>query len=192
MSADEHQQQATAFARNNPVRCAVLTVSDTRTDQTDRSGPLIRRLLTEPGHTIVHHRIVPDEPPAIAHQIDTWLADTRVQVILTTGGTGIAPRDTTIEVVRRLLTAELEGFGELFRMLSYRDIKAAAMLSRAVAGLVAKESEAGGDTFIFAMPGSTNAVETAVTQLIVPQLAHLIWQRNPKSTNPGHSTFLKE
>ena len=179
MSADEHQQRATAFARNNPVRCAVLTVSDTRTAQTDRSGPLIRRLLTEAGHTIVHHTIVPDEPPAIAHQIQAWLADARVQVILTTGGTGIAPRDTTIEVVRRLLTVEIEGFGELFRMLSYRDIKAAAMLSRAVAGLVAKEAEAGGDTFIFAMPGSTNAVETAVGQLIVPQLAHLIWQRRP-------------
>lgn len=179
MSAHEHQQQATAFARSNPVRCAVLTVSDTRTAQTDRSGPLIRRLLTEAGHAIVHHRIVPDEPPAIAHQIEAWLADARVQVILTTGGTGIAPRDTAIEVVRRLLTVELEGFGELFRMLSYRDIKAAAMLSRAVAGLVAKEAEAGGDTFIFAMPGSTDAVETAVGQLIVPQLAHLIWQRHP-------------
>ncbi len=180
MSADEHQQQATDFARNHPVRCAVLTVSDTRTAETDRSGPLIQRLLTEAGHTIVHHNIVPDEPPAIAHQIEAWLADARVQVILTTGGTGIAPRDTTIEVVRRLLTVELEGFGELFRMLSYRDIKAAAMLSRAVAGLVANEAEAGGDTFIFAMPGSTDAVETAVSQLIVPQLAHLIWQRRPK------------
>ncbi len=177
MSADEHQQRANAFARNNPVRCAVLTVSDTRTAETDRSGPLIRRLLTEAGHPIVHHRIVPDEPPAIAHQIEAWLADARVQVIVTTGGTGIAPRDTTIEVVRRLLTVELEGFGELFRMLSYRDIKAAAMLSRAVAGLVAREAEAGGDTFVFAMPGSTDAVETAVGELIVPQLAHLIWQR---------------
>ena len=192
MSADEHQQQATAFARNNPVRCAVLTVSDTRTAQTDRSGPLIRRLLTEARHTIVHHSIVPDEPPAIAHQIDTWLADARVQVILTTGGTGIAPRDTTIEVVRRLLTVEIEGFGELFRMLSYRDIKAAAMLSRAVAGLVAKEAEAGGDTFVFAMPGSTDAVETAVGQLIVPQLAHLIWQRHPKGTKREPSTFPKK
>ena len=180
MSAEEHQDKATDFARNNPVRCAVLTVSDTRTAETDRSGPLIRRLLTEAGHTIVHHSIVPDEPPAIAHQIEAWLADARVQVILTTGGTGIAPRDTTIEVVRRLLTVEIEGFGELFRMLSYRDIKAAAMLSRAVAGLVANKAEAGGDTFIFAMPGSTNAVETAVSQLIVPQLAHLIWQRRPK------------
>ena len=182
MSAEEHQDKATAFARNNPVRCAVLTVSDTRTAETDRSGPLIRRLLTEAEHTIVHHSIVPDDPPDLAHQLDTWLADARVQVILTTGGTGIAPRDTTIEVVRRLLTVELEGFGELFRMLSYRDIKAAAMLSRAVAGLVAKEAEAGGDTFIFAMPGSTDAVETAVSQLIVPQLAHLIWQRHPKGT----------
>lgn len=177
MSVDEHQQRATAFAHNNPVRCAVLTVSDTRTAETDRGGPLIRQLLTEAGHTIVHHRIVPDEPPAIAHQVQVWLADPRVQVILTTGGTGVAPRDTTIEVVRRLLTVEIEGFGELFRMLSYRDIKAAAMLSRAVAGLVAREAEAGGDTFVFAMPGSTDAVETAVSQLIVPQLAHLIWQR---------------
>ncbi|MFB3138591.1 MAG: molybdenum cofactor biosynthesis protein B, partial [Phycisphaerales bacterium] len=91
--------------------------------------------------------------------------------------TGISTRDTTIEVVRRLLTVELEGFGELFRMLSYQQVQAAAMLSRAVGGLVVRDPQAGGGTFIFALPGSTDAVELAVGELIGPQLAHLVWQR---------------
>ena len=173
MPIDEHSQHATDFLRSNPIGCAVLTISDTRTTETDRSGPLIQRLLREAGHTIVEIAIVPDEPAAISQQIEVWLKNAQVQVILTTGGTGIAPRDRTVEVVRRLLTVELEGFGELFRSLSYQEIKAAAMLSRAVAGLVAQEDDGGGDTFVFAMPGSVNAVQTAVSQLIVPQLPHL-------------------
>ncbi len=177
MSADEHHKRATDFAHTNPVRCAVLTISDSRTEETDHSGPLIRQLLSEAGHTIVDQAIVRDDSRAIAEHIEGWLGNSQVQAILSTGGTGIGQRDTTVPVVRSLLTVELEGFGELFRMLSYEQVKAAAMLSQAVAGLVARQDEAGGDTYVFAMPGSTNAVQLAMEKLIVPQLAHLVWQR---------------
>jgi len=155
----------------------VLTVSDTRTPETDVSGPLVERLLAAHDHLVTQKTIVRDDPDAIAVRLEAWIADDRVQVILTTGGTGIARRDTTIEVVRRLVTVELEGFGELFRMLSYRSIESAAMLSRAIAGLVCRDEGAGGDTFVFAIPGSPDAVETAVTGLIAPQLSHLVWHR---------------
>ncbi len=176
-SSHDHQRHAADAAGRDPVRCAVLTVSDTRTPETDRSGPLAEALLKKGGHVTVARMIIPDDPDAIAGQLDAWLADDRIQVILTTGGTGIARRDTTIEVVRRLLTVELDGFGELFRTISYRQIAAAAMLSRAVAGLVCREPASGGDTFVFAMPGSTDAVRTATAELIAPQLAHLVWHR---------------
>ena len=176
MSASSHERAAAAGSRG-PVRCAVLTVSDTRTPETDVSGPLIERLLAAHDHLVAQKTIVRDDPDAIAARLEAWIADDRVQVILTTGGTGIGRRDTTIEVVRRLVTVELEGFGELFRMLSYRSIESAAMLSRAIAGLVCRDEGAGGDTFVFAIPGSPDAVQTAVTGLIAPQLSHLVWHR---------------
>ncbi|MCL4196172.1 MAG: MogA/MoaB family molybdenum cofactor biosynthesis protein [Phycisphaerales bacterium] len=188
-SASTQQHRAAAHAQ--PVACAVLTVSDTRTQETDEGGPLIRRMLTEGGHAIIAHAICRDEPVQIARQIDAWIDDARIQVILTTGGTGIARRDTTIEIVAGRITHPLHGFGELFRMLSYEQVGAAAMLSRAVAGLIAKGAggdagadggvdgggDGGLDTFIFAMPGSTNAIETAMNNLIVSELSHLVWER---------------
>lgn len=178
-----HQAQAAEMASAQPVRCAVLTVSDTRTPETDMGGPLIEKHLVQADHLCVVKAIVKDEPRAIEAQLRAWLDDDSIHAILITGGTGISRRDTTIEVVRRLLSVELEGFGELFRMISYQQVKAAAMLSRAVAGLVVHRGKgpgAGDDlgTFIFAMPGSPNAVETAMTSLIAPQLAHLVWERN--------------
>jgi molybdenum cofactor biosynthesis protein B len=176
MSAS-HEDLAAEMVRRQPVRCAVLTVSDTRTAETDEGGPLVVRMLEQAGCQVVSRAIVKDEPSAIAAQLEKWLADCGIDAILTTGGTGIAKRDTTIEVVRRLLTHELEGFGELFRLLSYQQVKAAAMLSRAVGGLVACDPQRSGDTFLFAMPGSLNAIETAMTNLICPQLAHLVWER---------------
>lgn len=179
-SQSSHEQQARQAAKQAPVRCARLTVSDTRTEATDLGGPLIDRFVTEAGHTIVASAIVRDDPRAIADQIEHWLNDSAIHAILITGGTGVAKRDTTIEVVRRLLTIELVGFGELFRMLSYEQVKAAAMMSRAVGGLVVRDEAHGGETIIFAMPGSTNAVETAMSNLIAPQLAHLVWERRKK------------
>jgi molybdenum cofactor biosynthesis protein B len=174
----ESTRQHTAEAgRTGPVRCAVLTVSDTRTPETDVSGPLVERILGEHDHQVVGAAIVRDDPDDIRARLETWLADERVQVILTNGGSGIGRRDTTIEVVRMLVTVEIEGFGELFRMLSHRKIESAAMLSRATAGLVCRDEGSGGDTFLFAMPGSPDAVETAMAGLIAPQLAHLVWHR---------------
>ena len=173
----EHQLQAADRARKQPVQCAVLTVSDTRTQETDKGGPLIEHYLTSADHKIVHRAIVRDEPKAIAAQLERWIADATIDAILITGGTGISRRDNTVDVVQQFLTTELEGFGELFRMISYQQVKAAAMMSRAVAGLVIRDESCGGETFIFAMPGSTNAVETAMANLIAPQLAHLVWER---------------
>ena len=186
-SSQQHQDHAAKHVRKNPVRCAVLTVSDTRTMENDKGGALIVQHLQIAGHIAAARAIVKDDAAQIRSQIETWLDDSAIHAILTTGGTGIAKRDSTIEVVRDLLTIELEGYGELFRMLSYEQVKAAAMMSRAVGGLVirsvapregANSNASNRETFIFAMPGSPNAVELAMNKLIVPQLPHLVWERN--------------
>jgi molybdenum cofactor biosynthesis protein B len=176
-SSRAHQQAAADAARHRSVRCAILTVSDTRTLQDDVGGNMIELFLRGAQYEPADRAIVKDDPAQIRTQLEAWLARHDVDVIITTGGTGIARRDTTVEVVRRLLTAELEGFGELFRMLSWQQVGAAAMLSRAVAGLVSRPANAGADTFIFSMPGSPNAVETAMRHLICPQICHLVWER---------------
>lgn len=159
------------------MACAVLTVSDTRTSADDKGGDLVVRMLEEGGHRVVARAIVRDEPAEIGAWLDGRLADPAVQAVLTTGGTGIARRDTTIDVVRARLAVELEGFGELFRMLSHREVGAAAMLSRACAGLaVSGERATGRRTLVFSMPGSVNAVETAMKNLVAPELSHLVWE----------------
>jgi molybdenum cofactor biosynthesis protein B len=157
----------------------VLTVSDTRTAQSDKGGPLIERYLVEAGHQCLAKAIVKDDAAQIEHQLRRWIESGSFHAILSTGGTGIAPRDTTIEVVRKLIDIEIEGFGELFRMLSYQQVQAAAMLSRAAAGLVLprQANNSGAGVFIFAMPGSPNAIDVAMGSLIAPQLAHLVWER---------------
>lgn len=163
MGYDEHK----TLSRDTPVRCAVLTVSDTRTRETDTSGALIIDMVTQQGHTVVHTQIVPDEPALISTLIDD-LSD-KVEVILLNGGTGISKRDNTFEAVSAKLEKTLPGFGEIFRMLSYDEIGPGAMLSRATAGLCQ-------DTLIFSMPGSTNAVRLAMEKLIAPELSHLVWE----------------
>lgn len=166
MSTAEHRDKAKDFH----AKCAILTISDTRTLDTDVSGHLIAEYLELAGHHIVDRALVHDEISAIGSNLNLWLEDDEVQVILTTGGTGIARRDTTIEVVKRMIDKPLPGFGELFRMLSYPQVGSAAMLSRAIAGLA-------GNTMIFTMPGSKNAVQLAMEKLIVPELSHLVWER---------------
>ncbi|HET8521598.1 MAG TPA: MogA/MoaB family molybdenum cofactor biosynthesis protein [Thermomicrobiales bacterium] len=151
------------------VRCAVLTVSDTRTPDTDRSGQTIKDLLSEHGHAVAGYEIVPDEPDAIRRLLDQWIADPNIAAILSNGGTGIARRDTTYDVINGLLEKRLDGFGELFRALSFAEIGSAAMMSRAVAG-----SRQG--TFIVAMPGSTNAVRLAMEKLVLPELSHVVYE----------------
>lgn len=157
-------------AKEQVARCAVLTISDTRTPENDTGGQTIVDHLEAAGHQVFERQIVRDEAAQIEARLRAFLADDRLDLILTTGGTGMSSRDTTIEVVERLLDKRLDGFGELFRMLSYEEIGAAAMLSRAVGGLA-------GETLIFAMPGSPHAVDLAMKRLIVAELRHLIWER---------------
>ena len=166
MSTQEHRKKAAGQTAN----CAVLTISDTRTEATDEGGRIIKELLAGAGHAVGGYTIVKDEPTAIDAQLRVWLKAGTFHAIFCTGGTGIAKRDTTIEVVERLLDKRLDGFGELFRMLSWQEVGPAAMLSRATGGLA-------GETLLFAMPGSTNAVRLAMGKLLVPELSHLVWER---------------
>jgi len=149
------------------IRCYVVTVSDTRTEDTDASGRTIIELLRGAGHIIVGRVIVKDDPDQIRSTIERQLANPEVQVIITTGGTGITSRDSTFEVVSNMLQKRLDGFGELFRMLSYQEIGAAAMLSRACAGLVSGR-------VVASLPGSEAAVRLATERLLIPELGHLI------------------
>jgi molybdenum cofactor biosynthesis protein B len=160
----EHKAEAPRTAR-----CFVLTVSDTRTAQNDTSGLAIRDLLVSSGYQVVGHRIVRDEPDQVTAVVQAQLADPNVQVVITTGGTGITSRDWTFEAIDRLLEKRLEGFGELFRMLSFHEIGAAAMMSRAVAGVARRKA-------IFVLPGSESAVRLALTKLILPELGHVLQQ----------------
>ncbi len=145
---------------------AVITVSDTRTPETDTSGKAIITALEAGGHPVLNYHIVKDEPDEIVALIDDLTAS--CQLILINGGTGITRRDTTYEAVHRLLEKEITGFGELFRSLSYAEIGSAAMLSRATGGIYH-------NTILFSMPGSTAAVELAMEKLIIPQLHHIAW-----------------
>jgi molybdenum cofactor biosynthesis protein B len=150
--------------------CAlVLTVSDSRDAESDSSGQLIQQSLEAAGHHVAGRVIVPDEAPAIREQVLRAIARPDVDALLLSGGTGVAPRDTTVETVRPLLDKELPGFGELFRALSFEEIGAASMLSRALAG-------SAGRTAVFCLPGSTGAVRTALDRLILPELAHFVGQ----------------
>ncbi len=151
------------------VRCAVITVSDTRTVETDTSGALIRERLERAGHVVIGYAIVPDEAEEIGQLLDAFAARSDCDAILLNGGTGIARRDVTIETVQARLEKRIDGFGELFRWLSYREIGAAAMLSRATAGVYAGK-------IVIAMPGSTGAVRLAMDELVLPELAHLVFE----------------
>ena len=162
MSSTAHRAAAPAA-----VRCFVITVSDTRTDETDTGGRAIARLLTEAGHIVEGRRIVRDEPREVAALILEQADQSLVDVVITTGGTGITRRDGTFEAVDGLLDKRLPGFGELFRMLSFQDIGPAAMLSRACAGTCRGK-------IVVALPGSENAVRLAMTQLLIPELGHLV------------------
>jgi molybdenum cofactor biosynthesis protein B len=146
----------------------IITVSDTRTKENDKSGDLMEKLLREAGHRIIHRAIVKDERGVIQQIIKEGSEDTGIDVILTNGGTGIAYRDVTIEAVKSMLDKEIPGFGELFRMLSYtEDIGSAAIMSRAIAGVCK-------DTAVFSTPGSSGAVKLAMHKLILPELSHVV------------------
>lgn len=162
MSVQEHHEAA-----ETSLRVAVLTVSDTRTWETDKGGALVVELLTAAGHVAADREIVPDEPMLVQAMVEQWVQSDAIDAVLITGGTGISARDNTFETVALLLTKLLPGYGELFRMLSYQEIGAAAMLSRAVGGLC-------DETVVLTMPGSTAAVRLAMEKLVVPELGHLV------------------
>ena len=149
------------------TRCAILTISDTRTKTTDHSGQAIVELLSAQGHNVISTAIIPDDLNQIRSTVEMYLADSNIQVIITTGGTGISSRDQTYEAVTGMLSKNVEGFGELFRWLSYQEIGSAAMLGRAIAGTAQGK-------IVFCIPGSENAVRLAMTKLILPELEHLV------------------
>src|SRR5881397_1517929 len=160
-----HQEHKAAAPRS--VSCMVITCSDTRTPETDTSGALIMNALRERGHSIASYHLVKDEPSVIRKLIKQGAKDRHVQAIIVNGGTGISRRDSTFEAIDGLLEKRLDGFGEIFRYLSYQDIGPAAMLSRATAGT-------SGDALIFCLPGSTGAVRLAMEKLIIPELGHMV------------------
>ncbi len=153
------------------VCCAVLTISDTRSPTDDHSGKLIQSLLKKSGHQVMTCALVADEASAIESKLRMMLAASEIQAIIANGGTGIAPRDVTAQVVATFITKPLPGFGELFRMLSYQEVGAASMLSRALAGANDKK-------LLFALPGSLAAVRLAMKKLILPELAHTVYELN--------------
>jgi molybdenum cofactor biosynthesis protein B len=164
VSTAEHKAQGPA-----KVRAFVLTVSDTRTDDTDTSGRAIIELLLAAGHQVAGKGIEKDDATRVAELVRQQAVIADVDAIITTGGTGLTSRDSTFEAIDALLHKRLPGFGELFRMLSYHDIGAAAMLSRACAGTI-------GSVVVISLPGSEAAVRLAMTKLVIPELAHLVQQ----------------
>ena len=164
MSVAEHKSYAPAS-----VGCYVLTVSDTRTPETDTGGAAIRDLLKGGGHAVTGSDIVRDDPAAVVAKVRERLGDPDTQVVITTGGTGISSRDSTYEAIEGLFEKRLTGFGELFRMLSFQEIGSAAMMSRATAGTVGRKA-------IFILPGAPDAVRLAMSRLILPELSHVVQQ----------------
>lgn len=162
MGLEEHRRRAP-----RRIHLALLTVSDTRGEAEDASGALARRLVESAGHEVFDYRVLADEPEAVREQVLQWLGQDRCDAVVVNGGTGISSRDRTYEALSALLEKRLDGFGELFRWLSYRRIGAAAMLSRAVAGIARGRA-------VFAVPGSPDAVELALGELILPEIGHLI------------------
>ena len=165
MPAQDHRTQAET---QGSVPIAIVTVSDTRTPDTDESGRTIRTLVEAAGHVVVDYRIVKDEPEQVAQALDDFAAGT-ARLIIFNGGTGISQRDRTYDVISKKLEKTLPGFGELFRMLSYEQVGAAAMLSRATAGVYRNR-------VVFSTPGSTPAVRLAMEKLILPEMQHLAWE----------------
>ncbi len=163
MSYQEHQRASQSIA----ARCAVITLSDSRKPATDTSGQAIVRLLSEAGHEVVQQQLIRDEPLDLETAITAMLGHPGIDVIVSNGGTGIGRRDQTIAVFQRLIDIQLPGFGELFRMLSYQQIGSGAILSRALGGVSRGK-------LLFALPGSTQAVELAMGKLICPELSHLL------------------
>lgn len=166
MSHIEHEKLARSAISS--VNCGIITISDTRTPETDTGGALIRAGLEGAGHTVLRYIVVKDEPTQIVEHVRDFVAS-GCQLIITSGGTGISRRDSTFEAIDALLEKRMPGFGEIFRMLSYQDIGPPAILSRATAGVFQR-------SLIFCLPGSPAAVRLGMEKIILPELAHLMWE----------------
>jgi molybdopterin adenylyltransferase len=164
MSVHEHKEKG-----KKSIRCFVITVSDTRDETTDTSGQAIKKFLAGEGHQEAGYRIVKDEPAQIEALLDRALGQNDIDAVIVNGGTGIAPRDGTYEVVSRFLEKKLDGFGEIFRYLSYLDIGSAAIMSRAAAGSARGK-------ILISLPGSKGAVTLAMEKLILPEIRHMVSQ----------------
>lgn len=162
MSVEEHKARAP-----ERIRCAVVTASTSRTEETDEAGQFVRRALSDAGHNVVYYRVVKDDPVAIGVAVAEGLE--QASVVIVNGGTGLAPGDVTIETVEPLLEKRLDGFGELFRWLSHEEIGSAAMMSRALAGVTRGR-------FVACLPGSPAAVRLALEKLLLPELGHIVQQ----------------
>lgn len=163
MSHKEHEKCAADLA----LSCCVITLSDTRSKDSDTSGQAIIEQLKRAGYRVAQYELIPDEPEQLRLIVRRAIADPEIDLIITTGGTGVAARDRTVDTILPMLGTPIPGFGELFRMLSFQEIGAAAMLSRAEAGIA-------NGTVVFLLPGSTHACKLAMERLIVPQAAHLV------------------
>jgi len=173
MAQEEHKAEAP-----ERVSCFVVTVSDSRSEDTDISGPLITELLEANFHYIVGAQLVPDDPEKIRRLVQQAASHEKIQVILLNGGTGVSPRDNTYETLVEMFDRRIAGFGELFRYLSYKDIGPAAMLSRAVAGVI-------NERIVFSMPGAVGAVKLAMSELILPELGHLVYEVSKQPEAPA-------
>lgn len=175
MTLGEHRDRPT-----RPARCWIATLSDTRTEATDRGGPRVRQHLESGGHQILGTSIVREDPRTLRRALSDLIGTPDLDVLICTGGTGVARRDTAYEVLRTLYDREIPGFGELFRMLSWQEIGSAALLSRASAGVV-------GSVLVASLPGSPAAVDLAMQRLLLPELAHLLGelQRPPVPEEPS-------
>ncbi len=161
----EHQALA-----EKQLKIGVLTLSDTRDEKSDKSGSIIRSLMIRDGHSIIKYAVVREDPEVIQENLKSWLS-CDLDAIITNGGTGLTARDGTVEVARNLFDKELDGFGELFRLLSFHQIGPAAMLSRATAGLAHGK-------ILICLPGSSKAVRLAIERIVLPQIAHMVWEAN--------------
>ena len=162
MGYQEHKQKAP-----RKVSGAVLTISDTRTEQDDDSGQLIKQKLSENGHRVIAYAVLKDEAELIKKKILELLEQGEIQVIITNGGTGVSRRDITIEAIEPILEKKLDGFGELFRFLTYQEIDTVSIMSRAIAGVVKGK-------IIICLPGSPGAAKLAMDRIILPEIGHLV------------------
>ena len=167
--SESQQQHKQAAAARGPVRIAIITVSDTRTPETDKNAHYLRQAIAAAGHIVSAYKLIRDEPLEVEAVLEELASTTDAQILLWNGGTGISPRDTTYDALSRKLEKTLPGFGEIFRMLSYHEIGAAAMMSRATAGVYKGR-------VVISTPGSPNAVKLAWEKLILPEIAHLAWE----------------